>query len=174
MKKLVFIFLFHTISAGFIDLQFAATKTVEEEAGRISTQAVENKKVEEKKPERPESPKLAQKEKKDPRLACLLSLVIPGSGHLYLRKDLKGAGFCLASATGYGIAGYTFYRYYLSGSGSKTTGIVVSGLFFFAAGVVHAVSVVEAYADAEEMNLRKEQNRSSMIQHQDIEIVIEK
>ncbi|MCP4135693.1 MAG: hypothetical protein GY754_32295 [bacterium] len=94
-------------------------------------------------------------QKKDPRLACLLSLMIPGGGgQIYLRKDLKGIGFCLATSAGYGLTGYYLYNYFL-GSATDTdikSKFIISGLLLTISIVIHVVGIIEAYSDAEEMN----------------------
>ncbi len=106
-------------------------------------------KVVEKHPER------QQPAGKDPRLACLLSLVIPGGGHIYLRRDLKGIGFCLAAGTGYTVTGYYLYRSFVQDKGADfKSKVIVSGLLFFISALIHVVGIVEAYSDAEEMNRR--------------------
>ncbi len=91
--------------------------------------------------------------KKDPRLACLLSLVVPGGGHIYLRKDLKGIVFCLATGTGYSVSGYYLYRSFIQNKGPDfRSKVIVSGLLVLISGIVHVVGIVEAYTDAEEIN----------------------
>ena len=79
---------------------------------------------------------------------------MPGSGHIYLRKDLKGIGFCLATATGYSLTGVYIYRSFLgsASSGSLATRLMMPGLFFLISIILHVVGIVEAYADAEEIN----------------------
>ena len=91
---------------------------------------------------------------KDPRLACILSLMIPGGGHIYLRRDLKGIGFCVATGASYAAAGYFAYDSFLgdSASGDLKTRMVLPGLFFLVSIIIHTVGIVEAYADAEKMN----------------------
>lgn len=96
-------------------------------------------------------------QEKDPRLACLLSLMIPGGGHIYLKKDLKGVGFCLLSAAGYGASGYYFYVA-MTGDYSgaeKKSKMVMGGLFFLVAAIIHVVGIVEAYNDAIEINEKR-------------------
>ncbi len=93
-------------------------------------------------------------EEKDPRLACLLSLVIPGGGQIYLKKDLKGVAFFSLTVVGYSAAGYYLYNG-LTGDVSgaeKKSKIVISGLFFLLGIIFHVVGVVEAYNDAIEIN----------------------
>jgi hypothetical protein len=102
-----------------------------------------------------ERPARRQPAGKDPRLACLLSLVIPGGGHIYLRRDLKGIGFCLAAGTGYTVTGYYLYRSFIQDRGPDfRSKVIVSGLLFFISALIHVVGIVEAYSDAEEMNKR--------------------
>ncbi len=99
--------------------------------------------------------------KKDPRLSCILSLIVPGSGHIYLRKDLKGVGFCLAAGAAYGAAGYYAYDSF-AGSGkdsSDNSKLIITGLIFFIAAIIHVVGIIESYNDAETIN--KEGNFSN-------------
>ncbi len=92
-------------------------------------------------------------ERKDPRLACLLSLIIPGGGQIYLRKDLKGIAFCLAAGAGYSVTGYYIYRSFVQNKGPDfQSKVIVSGLLFFITAIIHVVGIVEAYSDAEEIN----------------------
>jgi len=93
-------------------------------------------------------------EKKDPRLACILSLIIPGSGHIYLRKDLKGIGFCLATATAYSATGYYLYSFFLGSlqSTDLKSKMILSGLLLMISIIIHVVAIVEAYNDAEDIN----------------------
>jgi hypothetical protein len=91
---------------------------------------------------------------KDPRLACLLSVMMPGAGHLYLRDDIKGMGFCLLTMSGYSATGYFGYdAFYGAGaSGDFVSRFTIPGVFLFVSTAVHAVSIIEAHADAEEHN----------------------
>ena len=90
--------------------------------------------------------------KTDPRLACLLSVIVPGAGHVYIRKDVKGIGFCLGAGAGYTASAYFFYNSVLSSGGSGSTGVILSGVFLLIATIVHIVGVVEVYSDAKEIN----------------------
>ncbi|MCX7678489.1 MAG: hypothetical protein N2316_04660 [Spirochaetes bacterium] len=91
---------------------------------------------------------------RDPRLACLLSLIVPGGGHIYLREDLKGAGFCLLTGASYGTAAYYFYKAYKGDyeDSEKKSKYVIGGLFTMIGAIVHVVGIVEAYNDAVEIN----------------------
>ena len=40
-------------------------------------------------------------QEKDPRLACMLSLIVPGGEYIYLKEDLKGISFCMLTVVGY-------------------------------------------------------------------------
>ncbi len=162
-KNLSFTFVIMFI-LNFYFMPLADAITVEEEAGK--------KKIVEKKPVIEdlsggesgtrlfgrvveERPQRQQADNKDPRLACLLSLIIPGGGHIYLRRDLKGIGFCLAAGTGYTVTGYYLYRSFIQDKGADfRSKVIVSGLLFFISALIHVVGIVEAYADAEEMNKR--------------------
>jgi len=96
-------------------------------------------------------------QEKDPRLACMLSLIIPGGGHIYLKEDLKGISFCLLSVVGYSASGYYLYAGLLgdaSGTERKSM-LIVSGLLFVIAAIVHVVGMVEAYNDAIEINEKR-------------------
>lgn len=96
-------------------------------------------------------------QEKDPRLACMLSLIVPGGGHIYLREDLKGIAFCLVTGTGYAASGYYLYLS-LFGEGSSTelkSKMIISGLLFLVAAIVHVVGVVEAYNDAVQINEKR-------------------
>ncbi|MCB1145863.1 MAG: hypothetical protein KDK38_03620 [Leptospiraceae bacterium] len=82
---------------------------------------------------------------KDPRLACLLSLILPGGGEFYLRKDVKGIAFCLSTTTVYLLSFYYLYLGLTSGTQSNLwTGVVGSVL----GGILHVVGMVESYNDA--------------------------
>lgn len=107
---------------------------------------------------------LSKKQDKDPRLACLLSLTIPGSGHIYLRKDLKGMGFCLAAGIGYTLTGYFIYKFYF-GSGkneSSNKKMTVTGLILLSTLVVHVVSIIEAYSDGEKLTKKRIYDKGSL------------
>lgn len=93
-------------------------------------------------------------QKRDPRLACLLSLMTPGAGHIYLRQDLKGIAILGTSLIGYSSAGYYLYASMDSGSssGEGKSKIIISGLLFLVAFIIHVVGIVEAYNDAIEIN----------------------
>lgn len=97
-------------------------------------------------------------QERDPRLACLLSLVIPGGGgHIYLRQDIKGISFFVISMASYSLAGYYFYEGFFK-SDSVTTmkaQLLISGLFFIVGLIVHTVGIVEAYNDAVEINEKR-------------------
>jgi hypothetical protein len=97
-------------------------------------------------------------QEKDPRLACMLSLIVPGGGQIYLREDLKGITFCLLSGAGYATSGYYLYLALLKGNSSRTevrAKLIISGLLFVVAAIIHVVGVVEAYNDAEEINEKR-------------------
>lgn len=96
-------------------------------------------------------------EEKDPRLACLLSLIIPGGGQIYLKKDLKGIAVFSITAIGYSAAGYYLYKAVTGDAtgAEKKSKIVLSGLFFLLGIIFHVIGVVEAYNDAIEINEKK-------------------
>lgn len=87
---------------------------------------------------------------KDPRLACLLSLILPGSGEVYLRKDVKGISFCLATSTAYLLSFYFLYQALLGTNARQN--YITGGLSFLAATVLHVVGMVESYNDAVQIN----------------------
>ncbi len=93
-------------------------------------------------------------ERKDPRLACLLSLIIPGSGHIYLKDDIKGIAFFTLSVVGYAFAGYYAYAAYAdNASGTeKKSNYIISALLLLVSVILHVVGIVEAYNDAIEIN----------------------
>ncbi len=129
--------------------------TVEEQAGKkagSSPQIAEE--FVSKVPERRDSK--SRRQERDPRLSCLLSLIVPGAGHIYLRSDIKGAGFCLLTGAAYGASGYYLYRAFTGDyeSAEKKTKLVISGLFFVVGAIVHIVGIVEAYNDAIDINER--------------------
>ncbi len=129
--------------------------TVEEQAGRREKAAREySDEFSRRVPERRDASPRAQE--RDPRLACLLSLLIPGGGHIYLREDLKGVGFCLLTGAAYGASGYYLYQAFqgdYSGNEKKSK-LVVAGLFMVVGAIIHVVGIVEAYNDAIEINER--------------------
>jgi hypothetical protein len=91
---------------------------------------------------------------KDPRLACLLSLILPGGGQIYLKQDMKGIAFFSLTVIGYSASSYFLYRA-INGdidSSEKKSKLIISGLFFLVGAVFHVVGVVEAYNDAIEIN----------------------
>ncbi|MBN2403332.1 MAG: hypothetical protein JXN64_13175 [Spirochaetes bacterium] len=128
--------------------------TVEEQAGKRTRDSIVSNEDEfiRKTPARRGSS--AGAEEKDPRLACLLSLIIPGGGHIYLKKDLKGAAFFFLSVAGYSAAGYYLYKGIAGDTdgAEKKSKIVISGLFFLLGIIFHVVGIVEAYNDAIEIN----------------------
>jgi len=120
-----------------------------------------NKKTsEEKKPEKiPEKQEEADKKSDDneeinPRLVCLLSVIMPGGGHFYMNNDVKGIGFCLAAGIGYTVTGYFMVKTMLADTGSTAykNYLLLTGFLFFITIVIHFVGIIEAYSDAEEMN----------------------
>jgi hypothetical protein len=131
--------------------------TVEEEAGKREKKKLRpySDEFTRKAPERRDGRRTRQE--KDPRLACLLSLVIPGGGHIYLREDLKGIGFCLLTVGFYSAAAYYAYIAW-SGDSSGTeekSKYIISGVLFFVGIIFHVVGIVEAYNDAIEINETK-------------------
>ena len=83
---IIFVLSFHVVPA-------VQSITVEEQAGKKAGQAPTfSDEFSQRVPERRDSK--VRQEQRDPRLACLLSLMLPGGGQIYLREDLKGAGFC--------------------------------------------------------------------------------
>ncbi len=125
--------------------------------------AQKKKKTEEKQPEKiPE--KLKEPEKKsdgeeeiNPRLVCLLSVVMPGGGHFYMNNDVKGLGFCLAAGIGYTATGFFMVKTMLSdtGSASYKNYLLLTGFLLFITLIVHFVGIIEAYSDAEELNKQR-------------------
>lgn len=95
-------------------------------------------------------------QERDPRLACMLSLIVPGGGHIYLREDLKGAGFCILTGASYGAAAYYLYQAYRGDyeASEKKSKLVIGGLFVMIGAIVHVVGIVEAYNDAVDINER--------------------
>jgi hypothetical protein len=138
-------------------LRAADELTVEEAAGKRDKKTA-SKYIDEfggKAPERRDSGSGLQV--KDPRLACMLSLIVPGGGHVYLRQDLKGISFCLLTGVGYGASAYYLYLALFGGaSGTEAqSDLIVAALLFVVAAIVHIVGVVEAYNDAVDINEKK-------------------
>jgi hypothetical protein len=93
----------------------------------------------------------------NPRLVCLLSVIMPGGGHFYLNNDIKGIGFCIAAGIGYTATGFFMVKTMLAESGSEAYKkyILLTGFIFFITIVVHFVGIIEAYSDADQMNKEK-------------------
>jgi len=128
--------------------------TVEEQAGKNTKDSISTSDDEFVKKTLARRASAGSAEEKDPRLACLLSLIVPGGGQIYLKKDLKGVTFFSLTVVGYSAAGYYLYKA-LAGDVSgaeKKSKIVISGLFFLLGIIFHVVGVVEAYNDAIEIN----------------------
>lgn len=90
----------------------------------------------------------------NPRLVCLLSVVMPGGGHFYLGNDTKGIAFCLAAGFGYTASGFFLIKTMLAETGSVQfrNYLLLTGFLFFITLIVHFVGIIEAYSDAEEIN----------------------
>lgn len=136
----------------------AYSLTVEEQAGsKVKKQILEeqNDEFTKKTPARRDLNKISNE--KDPRLACLLSLIIPGGGQIYLKKDLKGIGFFMLTTLGYSTSGYYLYKAITGDSSGteKKSKLMISGLLFLVGVIFHAVGIVEAYNDAIEINEQK-------------------
>ncbi|HPA71577.1 MAG TPA: hypothetical protein PKY31_04870 [Spirochaetota bacterium] len=156
MPARVFVlFLAIIFALGFHVVPAVQSITVEEQAGKKAGQAPTfSDEFSQRVPERRDSK--VRQEQRDPRLACLLSLMLPGGGQIYLREDLKGAGFCLLTGAAYGVSGYYLYQAFQGDyeGTEKKTKLVVSGLFFVVGAIIHVVGIVEAYNDAVEINQR--------------------
>ncbi len=114
----------------------------------------------EKKEEKPRIKEESSENKIDevnPRLVCLLSVVMPGGGHFYLNNDIKGTGFCLAAGIGYTATGFFMIKTMLAERGSVAykNYILLTGFLFFITIVIHFVGIIEAYSDADQMNKEK-------------------
>lgn len=135
----------------------SAALTVEEAAGkREKTRAPSNyeefsHRASERRSEAP------SQQDKDPRLACLLSIIIPGGGHVYLRKDVKAVSFFALTSVLYASTGFFFYRALFAGaSGAEMKSrLMIAGLMFAISAAIHAIGVVEAYNDAVDINEKK-------------------
>jgi hypothetical protein len=152
--KIITLSILVIFSMNFYVLPSVFAVTVEEQAGKNAKDSISSGDDEfvRKTPARRAAAGSA--EEKDPRLACLLSLIIPGGGQIYLKKDLKGVAFFSLSVVGYSAAGYYLYKALagdISGAEKKSK-IVISGLFFLLGIIFHVVGIVEAYNDAIEIN----------------------
>ncbi|MCX8124050.1 MAG: hypothetical protein N3F66_07780 [Spirochaetes bacterium] len=148
--KYVTAILIVTLLVNFVGYPLMA-QTIEADAGKKYKDAPYidefSKKAQER---REESPTM----QRDPRLACLLSLIVPGGGHVYLRNDLKAAGFCLLTATAYSVSAYYLYVALMKTDSSteRKSRLILSGLLFVVGALIHVVGIVEAYNDAIEIN----------------------
>ena len=90
----------------------------------------------------------------NPRLVCLLSVIMPGGGHFYMNNDAKGMSFCLAAGAGYTLTGFFMIKTMLADRGSVAykNYILLTGFLFFITLVIHFVGIIEAYSDADEIN----------------------
>lgn len=90
----------------------------------------------------------------NPRLVCLLSVMLPGGGHFYLNNDAKGMSFCLAAGVGYTLTGFFMVKAMLAERGTVAykNYILLTGFLFFITLIIHFVGIVEAYSDADEIN----------------------
>jgi hypothetical protein len=126
-------------------------------------ESLKKKMPEEKKAEQPPVKKAEpeknneRKDEVNPRLVCLLSVIMPGGGHFYLNNDVKGLGFCLAAGIGYTATGFFMVKTMLSDTGSVAykNYLLLTGFLFFITIVVHFVGIIEAYSDADAMNKEK-------------------
>jgi hypothetical protein len=88
---------------------------------------------------------------KDPRLACLLSFIIPGGGgQFYLRNDVKAVVFCLGVSIGYLASAYFLFTGFLPSTGGSN--FVIGAITGLVGLVIHIVSMVESYNNAVEIN----------------------
>ncbi len=110
--------------------------------------------------------------RKDPRLACLLSLIVPGGGQVYLRRDVKGISFFLCAAAGYSVGGFFLYRAFTGDSSKFKTNMAVFGVMFMVGIIFHVVAVVEAYTDAKRIN-QQYYNGDGSENPYDAELVVE-
>lgn len=97
------------------------------------------------------------KDEINPRLVCLLSVLMPGGGQFYLNNDTKGIGFCLAAGVGYTATGFFMVKTMLADTGSVAykNYLLLTGFLFFISLVIHIVGIIEAYSDADELNKEK-------------------
>lgn len=126
-------------------------KAVKKDDNGNKTDSGKVKKKDEKLP--PEDKKKKVKEI-NPRLVCLLSVIMPGGGHFYLNNDSKGIAFCIAAGTGYTASGIFLIKTMLAERGSVAyrNYLLLTGFIFFITLIVHFVGIIEAYSDAEEIN----------------------
>lgn len=94
------------------------------------------------------------KKEVNPRLVCLLSVIMPGGGHFYMNNDAKGMSFCLAAGVGYTVTGFFMVKTMLADTGSVAykNYLLLTGFVFFITLIIHFVGVIEAYSDADELN----------------------
>jgi len=120
-----------------------------------SDSEAQNKKIPaEKKETKPKDDIEKKPDEVNPRLVCLLSVVMPGGGHFYLNNDIKGTGFCLAAGIGYTATGFFMVKTMLAERGSVAykNYILLTGFLFFITIVIHFVGIIEAYSDADQIN----------------------
>lgn len=100
------------------------------------------------------TPTVPQEDDINPRLVCLLSVIMPGGGHFYLNQDAKGLSFCIAAGMGYTATGYFLIKSTFSDMGSREykNYLLMTGFLFFMTLIIHFVAIVEAYSDADELN----------------------
>ena len=139
-----------TLSINFIIYPVMA-QTIEEDAGKKYKGTPYQDEFDKKAKERREEPAMMER---DPRLACLLSLIIPGGGHIYLRNDLKAVGIFLLTVTAYSFSAYYLYVALskTDSSTEKKSKLILSELLFVVGAIIHVVGIVEAYNDAIEIN----------------------
>ncbi len=144
-------------NTGAVPAVFAVT--VEEEAGRKGKAPRRDYEYDSdfrrKVPERRE--REYERGEKDPRLACLLSIIVPGGGHVYLNREFKGVAFCLTTVSFYGAAVYFYLRSTnsdLSETESRSNA-VIAGVLLVIAAIFHTVGIVEAYNDAIDVNEKR-------------------
>ncbi len=94
------------------------------------------------------------KKEVNPRLVCLLSVIMPGGGHFYMNNDAKGMSFCLAAGIGYTVTGFFMIKTMLADRGSVAykNYLLLTGFVFFITLIIHFVGIIEAYSDADELN----------------------
>jgi len=133
-------------------LPAANAVTLGEIKERDYTNSIEKKNVQLKR----ENPDDMNNRKKapNPRLVCLLSVIMPGGGHFYLNNDSKGMGFCLSAGIGYTATGYFLVKTLMADVGSTEfkNYLLISGFLLFITLIVHFVGIIEAYDDADELN----------------------